>query len=145
MMKIAIYSLLLALAITSLSCTSFVVEGGGNKAAASGTETIHSSLYGFDWSERSKVKSSKQGIYKIEASTNGLYLFVSAISLGLYVPQNIQWWLQKFALMHLFFSIYLKAKMSFERVGGNHWRHSVDSLRQKKPSSTTCSISLAHS
>ncbi len=94
-MKIGIHSLLLALALTSLRCTSFIVEGGKNKAASSGTETIHSSLYGFNWAERSKVKSSTEGIYRIEASTNGLYLFVSAISLGLYVPQDIQWWLQK--------------------------------------------------
>ena len=94
-MKLKIYSLILALSITSFGCTSFVVEGGGNKAAASGTETIHTSLYGFDWSDRPKVKSSKEGLYKIEVSTNGFYVLASALSLGLYVPQDVQWWLQK--------------------------------------------------
>jgi len=80
--------------------TSFLVEGGLKEgrdevSASSEQETIHGSLYGLEWSERASKKSQDSGLYKVEVSTNGLYLIASLISLGFYVPQDVQWWLVK--------------------------------------------------
>ncbi len=89
--------------LVSISCTgcfmtSFLVEGGLKEgrdevSASSEQETIHGSLYGFEWSKRTRKKSQDNGLYKVEVSTNGLYLIASVITLGFYVPQDVQWWL----------------------------------------------------
>jgi len=92
--------LLISISCTGCLMTSFLVEGGlkegrDEASASSEQETIHGSLYGFEWSERTRKKSQDSGLYKVEVSTNGLYLIASLISLGFYVPQDVQWWLVK--------------------------------------------------
>ena len=77
------------------SCATFSVNGDIPKTPDSKTksETIHSSLYGFHWSEWKEDKcDSRKGISRVRIHTNAVYLFVSVASLGLYVPQNVTWW-----------------------------------------------------
>ena len=63
-------------------------------------ETIHSSLYGFSWGDRHVFKKDTSGFSKVNVSTNGVYLLASLLSIGLYVPYDVQYWpLQKDILM----------------------------------------------
>lgn len=82
-------------------CMSFDVENhpaGMDKTASSpkgGIETIHGSFYGFSWSPRTqediiKAKGDTQ-LYRITYHTNMLYCLAAVFSLGLYVPETIEW------------------------------------------------------
>ena len=90
----------LPLVLLLIWCTgclsSYVVEGGGEKAAQSGKETVVGNLYGINYGERKSVKCPGDlGLYKVEVNHNGLYVIASFLSLGFYVPQDVQWWCQK--------------------------------------------------
>lgn len=77
------------------SCTTFELEGDGVKSADSchGSETVHGSLYGFAWGSRSVEKCTDQhGLYRVEVHDNALLLLASVLTLGLYVPQTVEWW-----------------------------------------------------
>ena len=88
----------LSAALISVSgCMSFELEGDGLKTPESkhGSETVHGSLYGFIWTSREIEKSSDNlGLYRVEYHTNILFILVSTCSLGLYVPQTVEWWCQ---------------------------------------------------
>ncbi len=82
-------------------CATFELEGDGSIATDStrGDETVHGTFYGFKWKEPHVKKCEEgRGIYRIEYHTNALYVVVSALSLGFYVPQTVAWWCQAPAL-----------------------------------------------
>ena len=98
-MKFSLRSVLLAGALTYPlllpSCMTFKVIGDGSKTADSchGSETVHSSLYDFDWVDRDAKKCGEgHAIQRVQFTTNGLLLLASVLSLGLYVPQTVEWW-----------------------------------------------------
>ena len=84
------------LVLTSLvsSCTTFELEGSGSIAPHSitGSETVHSSLYGFRWSPHTIEKCGDANLFRVEYHTNAAFLLASAVTLGLYVPQTVEWW-----------------------------------------------------
>ena len=76
-------------------CMTFTVEADLPKTADSitGSETVHKSLYGIEWSKQTVEKcANQQGLTRIRFHTNAVYLLASVASLGLYVPQNVTWW-----------------------------------------------------
>ncbi len=76
-------------------CMTFTVEGDLPKTpdSTTGTETVHGSVYGFEWSTHVVDKcDNRQGLSRVRYHTNALYLLASVLSLGLYVPQNVTWW-----------------------------------------------------
>lgn len=84
------------LLILCSGCLSYVIEGGGEKEAASGKETIVKNFYGINYGERKSVKCPGDlGLYKVQVSQNGLNVIASVFSLGFYVPQDVEWWCQK--------------------------------------------------
>ncbi|MFK7885407.1 MAG: hypothetical protein AB8G16_00970 [Gammaproteobacteria bacterium] len=85
----------LAMALTVLpACSTFEVEGNGfvTPEAMVGSETVHGSLYGIDWTQRSTEKCGADSLFRVEYHTNAAFLLASVASLGLYVPQTVQWW-----------------------------------------------------
>jgi len=77
--------------------TSFDVEGDGELRPDSrkGTATVASSLYGFTWTKTDVQKCEDGlGLRRVRYTTNGLLILASAASLGLYVPQTVEWWCQ---------------------------------------------------
>ena len=76
-------------------CATMTIEGDGQKTPQSktGTYTLHGSFYSFTWSEPSVTKCDNgRGLYRARYHTNIAYVLVSAVSLGLYVPQTVEWW-----------------------------------------------------
>ncbi len=97
-MKNVLLTIFSAVALIIISgCMSFELEGDGLKTpkSAHGSETVHGSLYGFEWSSREIEKCSDNlGLLRVEYHTNILYILASTCSLGLYVPQAVEWWCQ---------------------------------------------------
>lgn len=95
-METIIRLLLICCMIISLSgCATMTIEGDGQKTPESetGTHTAHGSFYGFVWSEPPVSKCENgRGLYRVRYHTNAAYVFVSTISIGLYVPQTAEWW-----------------------------------------------------
>ena len=94
-----VLSALLVAGLASLlcSCMTFELEGDGAQDSYSknDSETVHGSIYSFKWKKRNIEKCENgQGIYKVEFHTNAGFLLVSVLSLGLYVPQTVEWWCQ---------------------------------------------------
>ncbi len=91
-----IRTMLIYCMIVSLSsCVTMTIEGDGQKTSKSktGTHTKHGSFYSFVWSEPPVTKCDNgQGLYRARYHTNAIYVLASAISLGLYVPQTVEWW-----------------------------------------------------
>ncbi len=85
--------LILALALTP-ACTTFEVEGNGSitPEAIAGSETVHGSLYGFHWRETDIEKCGDNTLFRVEYHTNAGLLLASLLTLGLYVPQTVEWW-----------------------------------------------------
>ena len=76
-------------------CTHFTVEGDGTKGECD-SGTVHGSFYGFNWSHWEPSKSKDDlGLYRVDYHTNMLYSLAAVCSLGLYVPQDAQWWIQE--------------------------------------------------
>ena len=79
------------------ACMSFEIEGSGDfdkgPDAQNVSETIHGSFWGFMWAtpEISKCEKGFE-LYRIEYHHNALYVLASVASLGLYVPQSVEWW-----------------------------------------------------
>eukprot|EP00831_Metopus_contortus_P037825 TRINITY_DN2979_c0_g4_i1.p2 TRINITY_DN2979_c0_g4~~TRINITY_DN2979_c0_g4_i1.p2 ORF type:complete len:442 (-),score=67.97 TRINITY_DN2979_c0_g4_i1:1176-2501(-) len=94
-MKSLFYILGAGLVLTLSGCMNASIEGSGTPQLTNGEEIIHGSFYGFKWKE-SSVKKAKDGLglYRIIYHTNYLYSSVAVLSLGLYVPQEIEWWVQ---------------------------------------------------
>ena len=76
-------------------CMNFPIEGDCNKSLKTETETVHCSMYGFNWDDNiRKVRKANNGLglAKVEYNMNGLDLLVGALTLGLYVPVEIEYW-----------------------------------------------------
>lgn len=83
------------LAVLAMSgCATYEVEGAGafTPDSHTGSETIHGSLYGFRWSEFNNEKCVDSNLFRVETHTNAALLLISVLSLGLYVPQTVEWW-----------------------------------------------------
>lgn len=95
-MENTIRVVLICCMIFSLSgCATMTIEGDGQKTPQSktGTHTLHGSFYSFVWSEPPVEKCDNgQGLYRARYHTNMVYVLASALSLGLYVPQTVEWW-----------------------------------------------------
>ena len=97
-MENAMRNVLIFCMIASISgCATTTIEGDGQKTPQSklGTHTVHSSFYGFNWVTPPPTKKEcdqGRGLYRVRNHTNAVYVFVSVISLGLYVPQTLEWW-----------------------------------------------------
>ena len=87
--------LIVATAVISVaSCATVEVEGSGSitPEAITGSETVHGSLYGFRWAPYTTEKCGDDSLFRVETNTNAGLLLVSVLSLGLYVPQTVEWW-----------------------------------------------------
>jgi hypothetical protein len=77
-------------------CATMTIEGDGQKTPDSktGTHTVHGSFYDFVWTEPPPVTKCEKGsgLYRARHHTNMAYTLVSVASLGLYVPQTVEWW-----------------------------------------------------
>lgn len=85
----------LALMLTCLSaCATFELEGSGSITpnAITGSETVHGSLYGYRWRTFVVEKCGSDSLFRVEYHTNAVLLLVSVATLGLYVPQTVEWW-----------------------------------------------------
>lgn len=95
--KLRLLTLLSCLLVLT-GCMQFAIEGDCPKTPDSyfGKETIHGSFYGFDWDSKRQVRKSGNGlgIFKVEYHTNVLYSLVSLLSLGLYVPVDVDYWIE---------------------------------------------------
>lgn len=100
-MKSLLLVFLCSMILIAAGCMRFDVENhptGMDKTALSptgGIETIHGSLYGFYWKKRTqediiKAKGATQ-LYRVRYHTNIFYCLASVLSLGLYVPETIEW------------------------------------------------------
>ena len=90
-----IYCLFVAVATLGMSsCATVEVEGSGSitPEAITGSETVHGSLYGFRWAPYTTEKCGSDSLFRVETNTNAGLLLVSVLSLGLYVPQTVEWW-----------------------------------------------------
>lgn len=80
-------------------CASFPIEGDCPKTPDSryGRETVHGSLYGFHWDDNIREVRKADGglgLAKVEYRTNFFYILASACTLGLYVPVDIDYWVE---------------------------------------------------
>ena len=91
-----IRGLLIRCMIVSISgCATMTIEGDGQKTAESktGIHTVHGSFYNFVWSEPAAEKCENgRGLYRARYHTNAVYVLVTVISMGFYVPQTVEWW-----------------------------------------------------
>ncbi len=85
---------LLALALMLPGCMTFEVGANASitEESASRSETVHGSFYGYRWRDYHVQKCDETALALVEYHFNGLQLFASALSLGLYVPQTVEWW-----------------------------------------------------
>ena len=94
-MKRIIHTIIICCVISLAGCATMTIDGDGQKTPESktGTHTKHSSFYNIVWSEPSVEKcDNDRGLYRARYHTNAAYVLVSVLSLGLYVPQTVEWW-----------------------------------------------------
>ncbi|MFA7555200.1 MAG: hypothetical protein WCY88_13195 [Spongiibacteraceae bacterium] len=87
--------LMIAFIVVLAGCATMTIEGDGQKTPESttGTHTVHGSFYDFVWSEPPVDKCENgKALYRARYHTNMVYALTSVISLGLYVPQTVEWW-----------------------------------------------------
>lgn len=86
--------LLLSLVTGLTACATYEIEGRGafSPESETGRATVHGSLYGFRWAEFSADKCETEHLFRVENNTNAAFLLVSVATLGLYVPQTVEWW-----------------------------------------------------
>ena len=73
-------------------CMTIEVQGDGTPWTDPHSETVHGSLYGFRWAEFTVDKCDSCALSRVEYHTNALCLLAAVVSLGLYVPQTVEWW-----------------------------------------------------
>lgn len=80
--------------VSVTACATFEVEGPGSikPNSVTGSQTVHGSLYGFRWQSYSIEKCEEGNLFRVEHHTNALMLLASVATLGLYVPQTVEWW-----------------------------------------------------
>lgn len=79
-------------------CASFAIQGGGNVTAKDGLrghETVYSSCWKeSSWNKRCTLKDSRADFVKVRYKTNFFYSLASVVTLGVFVPQDVEWWLE---------------------------------------------------
>ncbi len=93
--RVYFIAIIVGLTISVSGCMTMTIEGDVPKTpqSKSGTDTMHGSLYGFSWSTPVVEKcDNRRGLSRARYHTNALYLVASVVSLGLYVPQTVEWW-----------------------------------------------------
>ena len=80
-------------------CMSVPIEGDCPKTPDSkyGQETVHGSLYGFNWDDSSRQvrkANNRLGLAKVEYRTNFFYALLSVVSLGAYAPVDVDYWVE---------------------------------------------------
>ena len=97
-MKARLHTILCLMMLVTSACMTFEVEGDGELLPSSrhGREVVHGSLYkATPWNSRSIDKCPNGlGLYRVEYYTNGLFVLASAATLGVYLPQSVEWWCQ---------------------------------------------------
>lgn len=85
---------LAAVVIGTSACATIELEGSGSITpdAITGSETVHGSLYGFRWKPYQTEKCGKDSLFRVETHTNAGLILVSVLTVGLYVPQTVEWW-----------------------------------------------------
>ena len=85
---------LLALSLSLPACTTFEVASNADQPedATNGYETVAGSLYGIAWSKYNAQKCDDGPLAKVEFHYNALQFLASTFTLGLYVPQTVEWW-----------------------------------------------------
>lgn len=78
-------------------CTTFLIEGSGDRDktpdAQKVEETIHGSFWGIQWGHRNVAKCEQQNeLFRIKVHQNALFVLASVATLGVYVPQSVEWW-----------------------------------------------------
>lgn len=78
-------------------CTTFLIEGSGDRDktpdAQKVEETIHGSFWGVRWGHRNVAKCEQQNeLFRIKVHQNALFVLASVATLGVYVPQSVEWW-----------------------------------------------------
>lgn len=86
--------LLVVLVAVTTGCATFELEGAGaiTPDAVTNSQTVHGSLYGFRWQPHVTEKCAGDSLFRVEYHTNAAFLLVSVATLGLYVPQTVEWW-----------------------------------------------------
>jgi hypothetical protein len=95
MRKVFLSVVLFYISASLSSCATMTIEGDGQKTPMSktGTHTKHGSYYSFVWSEPPVDKCDNgHGLYRARYHTNAVYSLVSLVTLGIYVPQTVEWW-----------------------------------------------------
>ena len=82
----------LTLAITG--CMTFEVGSNASitEESVNNYETVHGSFYGFRWRDYKVQKCHDGALAMVEFHYNWFELLASAVTLGLYVPQTVEWW-----------------------------------------------------
>jgi hypothetical protein len=93
---------LTALTLSLAGCTSFEVGAKASitEQSTNGYETVNGSIYGFRWTPYQVQKCEESALARVEVQINGLQLLASLLSLGLYVPQTVEWWCDDSSVIH---------------------------------------------
>ena len=95
-MRVRMKTIVALISALSLLSGCMTIELSGNaplsEDSKSESETIHGSIYQHRWSQYHVQKCHRGTIAKVEFQTNALMLLASFASLGLYVPQTVEWW-----------------------------------------------------
>lgn len=85
-------SLLLALPLSA--CMTFEVGADADitQNSRSGSEIVHGSIYGFRWRPYHVQKCDESALALVEFNYNWIELLASVATVGLYVPQTVEWW-----------------------------------------------------
>ena len=80
-------------------CMSIPIEGdcAKNPDSKYGRETVHGSYYGFNWDDNSRQVCKADhglGLARVEYRSNFFYALVSVLSFGVYVPVDVDYWVQ---------------------------------------------------
>lgn len=91
-MKSLVFILLGLVAVSMTGCSRFTTEGSGTNEKIVHSETVWQSYYGFDWHCRDVKKASNGlGLYQVTVHNDYLYSLIAVTSLGLVVPQTIEY------------------------------------------------------
>lgn len=85
---------IVTVALALSGCMSFEVGSNASMTEESkvGSETVSGSLYGFSWGEYHVQKCNDSALALVEFTYTGWQFAASALSLGLYVSQTVEWW-----------------------------------------------------
>ena len=95
-MKLFLQTVCLTLALILVGCANFPIEGSGTpEIKTQPPDIIHGSFYGFKWKDYDIKKAHDGlGLYQVIYHTNYLYSAAAVLTLGLYVPQKLEWRVQ---------------------------------------------------